>query len=68
LGLAFVFPASVSLTVFVGALAAGLGRWLWPRGSGRRLLPLCAGLIVGETLTGFGTVLHRLAPWRPLDL
>lgn len=66
LGLAFVFPASVSLTVFVGALAAGLGRWLWPSGSGRRLLPLCAGLIVGETLTGFGTVLHRLAPWRPL--
>ncbi len=68
LGLAFVFPASVSLTVFVGALAAGGLRGLRPGWSARRLLPLCAGLIVGETLTGFGTTLHRLAPWRLLGL
>lgn len=60
LGLAFVFPAGVSVTIFGGGLAAFAVRRWWPGWSERRLVPLCIGLIVGDTLTGVGTGLHRL--------
>jgi uncharacterized oligopeptide transporter (OPT) family protein len=60
MGLAFVFPASLSLGVFLGAVVAwGLTRWRpgWAR---RYLLVICAGLVAGDALTGFGISLHRI--------
>jgi putative OPT family oligopeptide transporter len=57
IGMAFVMPASNSLTMLVGALvAAGLTRkskgW-----ASRYLLALCAGVIAGESLTGVAAAL-----------
>jgi uncharacterized oligopeptide transporter (OPT) family protein len=60
-GLAFVFPASVSFALFIGGLAAAaLGKWAqsW---TARFLLPVCAGLVAGESITGVGVALFRMA-------
>lgn len=59
-GLAFVFPASVSFALFVGGLAAFvLSRWCkgW---TARFLLPTCAGIVAGESITGVGVALYRI--------
>ncbi|MCK4342823.1 MAG: OPT/YSL family transporter [Phycisphaerae bacterium] len=59
-GLAFVIPASYSLTIFLGGLIAlGLSRFIksW---TARFLITICTGLIVGDTLTSFGTGIHRM--------
>ncbi len=64
IGMAFVLSASVSFALFVGALAAfALGKWCkgW---TARFLLPICAGLIAGESITGVGVALLKIArPW-----
>ncbi len=60
MGLAFVFPASLSLGVFLGASAAwGMTRWR-PGWAQRYLLVICAGLVAGDALTGFGISLRRM--------
>jgi uncharacterized oligopeptide transporter (OPT) family protein len=61
-GLAFVFPASTSASLFIGGLAAFmLGRWC-KRWTARFLLPVCAGLIAGESITGTAVALRPIIP------
>ena len=60
LGLAFVFPASVSLTLFIGALAASLLSSWCKDWSSRFLIAICAGLIAGESITGVGLSLRTM--------
>ena len=52
LGLAFVIPASTSMTLFLGALAAAFLNRVAPNWSARFLLSLAAGLVAGESLYG----------------
>lgn len=52
LGLAFVIPASTSLTIAAGAVAAFALQRLAPRWSARFLIAAAAGLIAGESLFG----------------
>jgi uncharacterized oligopeptide transporter (OPT) family protein len=62
IGMAFVLSASVSFALFVGGLVAFvLGKWCqgW---AARFLLPICAGLIAGESITGVGVALFKM--WR----
>lgn len=50
LGLAFVMPGHISLSMFAGALlAAGFARWK-PRAAGEYTVPVASGLIAGESL------------------
>ncbi len=50
LGLAFVMPGYISLSMFAGALlAAGFARWK-PRAAGEYTVPVASGLIAGESL------------------
>lgn len=59
-GMAFVFPGSVSAAIFLGGLVALLlGKWCrdW---SSRFLITICTGLIVGDTLASVGTSIHTL--------
>jgi uncharacterized oligopeptide transporter (OPT) family protein len=50
LGLAFVMPGYISVSMFVGAaLAAGLERWR-PRAAAEYAVPVASGLIAGESL------------------
>ena len=60
LGLAFVIPAHISMSMFVGGLVAlCLGRWCqsWTK---RFLVAACAGIIAGESLTDMGIALSKL--------
>jgi OPT family oligopeptide transporter len=61
-GLAFVIPACMSVSMFIGGLVAlGLGKWCrsWTQ---RFLVATCAGLIAGESLTGVGIMLSEVIP------
>lgn len=60
LGLAFVLPPSLSLTIFVGGLVALAAGRLFKTWMARFLITLCTGLIVGDTLTGTGNEVYRL--------
>jgi uncharacterized oligopeptide transporter (OPT) family protein len=62
LGLAFVIPASNSLSMFIGATIALLVTKMFPRWSDRFLITLAAGIVAGESLTGAGDAL-RLILW-----
>lgn len=60
IGLAFVYPAHLAISIFIGGLIALLvGRWFrnW---SARFLVAVCVGLIVGESLTGMGLAIEGL--------
>jgi len=57
LGLAFVIPASTSLTLLAGAALAALISRLVPVWSRRFLLSIAAGLVAGESLFGIFSVL-----------
>jgi len=61
LGLAFVIPASVSLTIFAGALAAWLFAALKPALAERFTLAAAAGMITGESLVGVAAAIVGLA-------
>ncbi|HUU97945.1 MAG TPA: OPT/YSL family transporter [Phycisphaerae bacterium] len=57
LGLAFVVSAHNSISMFIGGLIAlCLSRW-YPSWSKRFLVAICAGLIVGQSLTDVGAAL-----------
>ena len=59
-GLAFVIPAANSLSLCLGAvLAAGIAA-RWPRMAQRFTLPVAAGLVAGESLTGVGQALWSM--------
>lgn len=61
LGLAFVIPASNSISMFLGAaLAWGLTA-AFPSWSARFLVTVCAGIIAGESLVGAGDALRLVA-------
>ena len=55
-GLAFVVPASTSMMLFAGALAASLVHRFFPHWASRFLLSIAAGLVAGESLYGVGAV------------
>ena len=61
LGLAFVIPAHMGCTMFVGATIALLLATLLKSWTKRFLITLCAGIIAGESLTGVGIALYRIA-------
>lgn len=52
LGLAFLLPASTSLSFFLGGVAAAVFQRVRPEASKRYLLPVASGLIAGESLVG----------------
>jgi uncharacterized oligopeptide transporter (OPT) family protein len=52
LGLAFVMPAGISITLFLGALLAAILHRFAPHWSARFLLSIAAGLVAGESLYG----------------
>lgn len=58
LGLAFVIPASNSISMFIGGcIALGASKFV-PKWSERFWITLCAGVIAGESLTGAGDALR----------
>jgi uncharacterized oligopeptide transporter (OPT) family protein len=59
-GLAFVFPASVSIVLFIGGLLAFVLSRCCRSWTERFLIAVCAGIIAGDTLTGVSTGIHRL--------
>ncbi len=50
LGLSFLLPASMSLSLFIGAVAAFAFSRFRPRSSERYLVPISSGLIAGESV------------------
>ena len=60
IGLGFILPPNVSLTIFAGGLIALVLGLVAKKWSTRLLATLCAGLIVGESLTDAGTRLFGL--------
>jgi uncharacterized oligopeptide transporter (OPT) family protein len=56
IGLAFVIPASTSITLFVGAALAAVLHRLFPNWSQRFLMAIAAGLVAGESLFGVVSV------------
>ncbi|MCY1073442.1 OPT family oligopeptide transporter [Archangium lansingense] len=57
LGIAFVLPASTSLSVFLGAVAAALLARSRPALADAATVPLASGLIVGESLVSLAVLL-----------
>lgn len=60
LGLAFVLPASVSLTMVFGAVLTWLVSCRWPSLTERFAITAAAGLIAGESITGVGASLWQM--------
>jgi len=54
LGLAFVIPASNSISMFIGATIALILGKTYPKWTERFLVTICAGIIAGESLVGAG--------------
>jgi uncharacterized oligopeptide transporter (OPT) family protein len=62
LGLAFALPASMSLSIFLGAVAAALLARMRPAFAEATTVPLASGLIAGESLVSLVTLLVLSAP------
>ena len=60
IGLAFVIPAWNSLSLFIGAMAAAAASRAGGTAARRLILPVAAGLVAGESLTGVGTAVVSL--------
>ena len=60
IGLAFVFPANMSATIFLGGLIALLLRTVVRDWSNRLLIAACTGLFIGDTLTELVFGVERL--------
>jgi len=60
LGLAFVIPASLSLTMACGALLAWLLMARWRSFAERFVIAAAAGLVAGESLVGVGASFWRM--------
>ncbi len=61
LGLAFVIPAWISLSLALGAVAAAVAARIAPGWSGRFVLAIAAGLVAGESLAGIAAAMMALA-------
>jgi len=59
IGLAFVIPAHTALSMFCGGLVLLILGRLTPGWTRRFAVPICAGIIAGESLTGVGLLLHE---------
>lgn len=59
-GLAFVIPASNSISLFIGSVAAAIAALVAPRWSARFVIALAAGLVAGESLVGVLVAFLRL--------
>ena len=64
IGLAFVIPAWNSLSLFFGAVAAELATRSGGTKARRLIMPVAAGLVAGESLTGVGTAVVSLVLGR----
>jgi uncharacterized oligopeptide transporter (OPT) family protein len=62
LGLAFALPASISLSIFLGAVAAALLARAKPSLAEAATVPLASGLIAGESLVSLLALLVLGAP------
>ena len=60
IGLAFVIPAWNSISLCVGALLADVGSRIFGKTFQKLVLPIAAGLVAGESLTGVGTAIVKL--------
>jgi uncharacterized oligopeptide transporter (OPT) family protein len=60
IGLAFVYPAHLALSIFIGGVIALVLRRWFPSWSARFLIVICVGVIAGESLTGLGIALERV--------
>ena len=60
IGLAFVIPAWNSLSLFLGAVAAEVATRSGGTAARRLILPVAAGLVAGESLTGVGAAVVTL--------
>ena len=60
-GLAFVIPASNSISLFLGSMAAAVATAIAPAWSARFVIVLAAGLVAGESLVGVLVAFMRLA-------
>lgn len=61
LGLAFLLPASTTLSFFLGGVAAAAIQRARPEAAERLLLPVASGLIAGESLVGVAAAVLRAA-------
>jgi uncharacterized oligopeptide transporter (OPT) family protein len=61
MGLAFVIPAWISLSMAFGAAAAAVAARLAPGWAARFVLAIAAGLVAGESLSGIGAAMTALA-------
>ncbi len=66
LGLAFVYPAKFSITIFLGGLIAFLLSKWFKSWTARFLITICAGIIAGDALTQIGTGIHGAGLLRSL--
>ncbi len=64
IGLAFVIPAWNSLSLFIGAVTAEVAVRSGGTAARRLILPVAAGLVAGESLTGVGTAVVSLVLGR----
>ena len=60
IGLAFVIPAWNSISLCFGALLADVGSRIFGKTFQKLVLPIAAGLVAGESLTGVGTAIVKL--------
>jgi len=61
LGLAFVIPAWISLSMAFGAAAAAAAARFFPGWASRFVLALAAGFVAGESLAGIASAMSALA-------
>ncbi len=61
LGLAFVIPASISIMMFLGALAAWVFAVRWEPLATRFTIAAAAGLVAGESIVGVAAALWSMA-------
>lgn len=60
-GLAFVVQAWYAISLFAGSVIGWLMRRYAKGWSERYLVPICAGIIAGESLMGFAIAMHQIA-------
>jgi uncharacterized oligopeptide transporter (OPT) family protein len=60
LGLAFVIPPSIGISMFLGALLAELVGWIAPEWRRKYVIVIAAGFVAGESLAGVVTALWSM--------
>lgn len=60
IGFAFVLPASLCISLFLGALIALVASWIAPEWKKKYLIVAAAGLVAGESLVGVGEAMLNL--------